>query len=261
MTQPVVITHEMWLTVAITVLTNLCALPCMVIAWRNRRMHECVVAAALTLVSILYHSSEALHMRIWGMNPGQWHRLDNIFIITVLTSLALCMATADPDAFGEATPYELEYLSAGRGVGINSSGGGGAVRDVKKRRRRDQFLREQRSAVEMWRWVFLVITVICQEAAPWVEFFTFLPIGIGWFVAMARLLWFTPKEFRPMYSGKTLSAGIVCLLLGLYCFIRGLDDENDYLRMWHGMWHLFAALGIYCMFRSKKQLSQFLQYY
>lgn len=235
---------EMWLTVIVTVLTNLFALPSVVLCWRRGRMHEAVVGLALCVVSILYHSSEALEVRVWGMNPGQWHRLDNVFIITVMISLALSLTSADPDAYGEATPFEI--------------GAAGAdamdVHTAKARQRRDRFLQRQRRGTELWRWVLLAVTVVCQEKGPWVEFYTFLPIVLGWAVGLVRLLVCTPREFRPLYSVRTLVAGVVLLLCGLLCFVRGLDDGSDYLRMWHGMWHLFGSLGVMVLFYAKRTL-------
>ena len=45
-----------------------------------------------------------------------------------------------------------------------------------------------------------------------------------------------PLQFRTAIAG---------LCLALVCFVKGLDDHNDYLRLWHGCWHAFGAVFSY----------------
>ena len=40
-----------------------------------------------------------------------------------------------------------------------------------------------------------------------------------------------------------LKRGVLLLVAGVVCFVRGLDDETDYLRVWHGLWHCFVGLA------------------
>ena len=39
-------------------------------------------------------------------------------------------------------------------------------------------------------------------------------------------------------------------MLAFYCFGRGLDDDNDYLRIFHGMWHCFGSVAIFYINQS-----------
>ena len=42
--------------------------------------------------------------------------------------------------------------------------------------------------------------------------------------------------------------GLISLTLGICCFSIGLDDANDYLRLFHGIWHVFASgFGYFCL--------------
>jgi predicted membrane channel-forming protein YqfA (hemolysin III family) len=45
-----------------------------------------------------------------------------------------------------------------------------------------------------------------------------------------------------------MSIGTLFLCVGLFFFVDGLDDDNDYLRLSHGIWHLSASVfGYYCI--------------
>ena len=41
------------------------------------------------------------------------------------------------------------------------------------------------------------------------------------------------------------------MITAFYFFYRGLDDYNDYLRFYHGMWHLFISFFAFWMWQSK----------
>ena len=64
-----------------TVLTNLAFLPAVVRCVRRRMAFEAVLGLATASASALYHVGDTTNRRFWGMNPGQWHRLDNVFAI------------------------------------------------------------------------------------------------------------------------------------------------------------------------------------
>ena len=47
---------------------------------------------------------------------------------------------------------------------------------------------------------------------------------------------------------KVVKRGLIVLGVGLIFFYLGLDEFNDYLRIWHGIWHLhvsYSALYIW----------------
>ena len=40
-----------------------------------------------------------------------------------------------------------------------------------------------------------------------------------------------------------MKKGILFMSIGIIFFILGLDEHSDYLRAFHGLWHLFASLS------------------
>jgi predicted membrane channel-forming protein YqfA (hemolysin III family) len=42
-----------------------------------------------------------------------------------------------------------------------------------------------------------------------------------------------------------MAIGGVFAVIGFYFFVTGLDENNDYLRINHGMWHLTAGVFVW----------------
>jgi predicted membrane channel-forming protein YqfA (hemolysin III family) len=47
--------------------------------------------------------------------------------------------------------------------------------------------------------------------------------------------------------------GLTLGTIALVFFVRGLDEDNDYLRINHGLWHFFVGLAIYFVYHSKQK--------
>lgn len=94
------------------------------------------------------------------------------------------------------------------------------------------------------------ITLIIQERAPWNLENTLVPI-LFW--AFACLIKHTFCYFmygtKPNYHWGNLRIGISTLLFASIFFALGLDDENDYLRLYHSAWHLFVTIGSYWLWQ------------
>ena len=43
--------------------------------------YEAFIGAFTVATSFLYHAADSLDTPVWGMAPGKWHRLDNVFSI------------------------------------------------------------------------------------------------------------------------------------------------------------------------------------
>jgi len=69
---------ELTATAWVNVVSNLCMLPAIYVAVRQGLRFEAAVGCFAILASSLYHLCEPTGFRIYGMNDGQWHRLDNI---------------------------------------------------------------------------------------------------------------------------------------------------------------------------------------
>src|SRR3989338_8300467 len=90
------LTTEDKLQVLTVVLTNFCAIPSLISCIRRELFTETVIGGMSILTSIFYHTCQTTRFSIWSMNVGNWHRLDNVFVILCCQNLAyyLLFATA-----------------------------------------------------------------------------------------------------------------------------------------------------------------------
>ena len=93
---------------------------------------------------------------------------------------------------------------------------------------------------------FLSIVLLVQEKNPWDEALSFLPIAGAFLLLFGNFLR-TGKI--PKYEKAPLKKGILLLVCGLVCFVKGLDDDNDPFRFFHGMWHAFVGAAAYYNFK------------
>lgn len=107
---------------------------------------------------------------------------------------------------------------------------------------------ENSSAIK---WFSLLFIIIVQEKDPWNVFYTALPCILFAVIAIFLRLHYR-KTYKVQYKKKDLTIGLTFLLIGLIFFYLGLDDANDYLRAYHGLWHVCASVfGYYCIGVSK----------
>lgn len=272
---------DKWWEVVVVVFTNSFALPLMYLCYKINTPHAVVIAIGTCITSTFYHTGDTLQVLIFGMDHGRWHRLDNIFIILSLQQLffhlcSVCppntLAWADtPNRkqnnyekqifYSWCSPQEAEYDMATNGESdsdieqdpeMNYKPSAHKSKRVKDEARR--ILYRESKLYEWMQWFSLFFALICQEKAPWVEFYTFLPIILPASIVLIRRVFFMDAFLKPRYHTKWIVTGLLFLMAGLFCFVRGLDDKADYLRMFHGSWHLFGSLGFYALFKSKKPL-------
>lgn len=101
-----------------------------------------------------------------------------------------------------------------------------------------------RSALD---WAMVALTLWCQEIAPWDLRFTLLPIAPALLTLVIALL-----TLRPALHRTYLVAALAALLPAVVCFAKGLDDTRDYLRMWHGGWHVCMSATVSFLLLSKE---------
>lgn len=167
------------------------------------------------------------------MNDGHWHRLDNVFVILGCQ----CMA------------YFLLFATSKDQTALVDSP---AIDQVHASDYADHFMHEQR-VLNLFRWIGLSFCLSCQEKAPWVVFYTLLPIIVPASLAMIRMFLFVPKELRPRYNTRKMMVASVLFCIAMFFFTLGLDDEHDYLRIYHGFWHMFIGFSFYYYFQCKEQ--------
>ena len=90
------------------------------------------------------------------------------------------------------------------------------------------------------------LTLLVQERAPWDLINTLAPIVL-WSVAC--LLKHVAAYFIygdvPNFDWRSFKIGWSIMLLASVFFALGLDDANDYLRLYHSAWHLCVTVASY----------------
>lgn len=94
-------------------------------------------------------------------------------------------------------------------------------------------------------WVSFIVVLVLQEGYPWEITYTIWPVALALAGLVARCALFPTRRLNMAMVVR----GAAAIVLGLYCFGRGLDEFTDYLRFWHGLWHIFIMTGVYYMFQ------------
>ena len=80
----------------------------------------------------------------------------------------------------------------------------------------------------------IFIALIFQQKGPWDILNTLYPIFLFLFIALYDIL----KRGLPKFNRDALYFGGSVLMIAIAMFIKGLDDGNDYLRIYHSLWHV-----------------------
>lgn len=95
----------------------------------------------------------------------------------------------------------------------------------------------------------LFMALIFQKRGPWDLFNTIAPIVIIGIISVYKLI----KYGRPKYFQEGLIQGFAFLVPAIAMFIKGLDDGNDYLRIYHSLWHVLIGLSTYYLWQIQYQ--------
>mmetsp|Transcript_29042 Transcript_29042/g.69302 ORF Transcript_29042/g.69302 Transcript_29042/m.69302 type:complete len:245 (+) Transcript_29042:39-773(+) len=94
---------------------------------------------------------------------------------------------------------------------------------------------------------FLALVLILQERGPWELKHTVWPIVLSLFVP---LISHGSVRRRPDFNYRTFVTGLGILSLAFVFFAHGLDDNNDYLRFSHALWHVFVGVSAFYLWAS-----------
>ncbi len=92
------------------------------------------------------------------------------------------------------------------------------------------------------------IALLAQFRAPWNILYTVVPIGLAVTLMVGSVL---IKRKTPKLNFKALFKALVLVLIAILCFSKGLDEDKDYLRIFHGLWHLNIFLACYYIWHAK----------
>ena len=98
------------------------------------------------------------------------------------------------------------------------------------------------------------IILLFQQRGPWVLMNTILPLVIDFSIAIIQVYIYG----MPDYNKKTLNKAGILMLISLLFFYKGLDDLNDYLRIWHSLWHI--SIGITSFYLLQIQEEKFISF-
>lgn len=58
---------------------------------------------------------------------------------------------------------------------------------------------------------------------------------------------------NPKFQQKPLAIGFAYLAVALVFFVLGLDDDNDYLRIYHSLWHYFIGISTFYLWQIQEK--------
>lgn len=91
----------------------------------------------------------------------------------------------------------------------------------------------------------LFLALLFQKRGPWELINTILPIVIISLITIYQLI----KYGVPQYYPEPLKQGFILLIPAFAMFFKGLDDGNDYLRIYHSLWHVLIGLSSYYLWQ------------
>ena len=97
------------------------------------------------------------------------------------------------------------------------------------------------------KWVVFLISMVIQEKEPFNAIYTVIPCIF--FTVLGLILRFYHRNTRKVtYNMRNMLIALSFIGFGVFFFLLGLDDANDYLRGYHSMWHICAAIfGYFCL--------------
>jgi len=94
------------------------------------------------------------------------------------------------------------------------------------------------------------ITLLIQERDPWNLNNTLVPI-LFWTVVcfLKHITTYFIYGDSPNYNWRNFKIGLGIMLIAVVFFAKGLDDRNDYLRLYHSLWHFFVTISSYWLWQ------------
>jgi hypothetical protein len=193
-----------------TGLSNFWCFPCLYLIYKRKMVFGFMLGSFTFLCSLIYHSMDSLEIHEMYLTASDWHRLDNIGSIMSLIYLFVFLMD-NLDRDGDI------YISC-----------------------------YESNTDRVLLYLGLFITLLMQTKHPWDLENTLIPILLYGVVLILKVL----LVRRPRIIRQNFSKACSILGFGFYCFNKGLDDANDYLRMWHGIWHFCGSASLFYFYQS-----------
>ena len=98
-------------------------------------------------------------------------------------------------------------------------------------------------------YLFFFLILLFQQRGPWVLTNTILPLTLDFSLAIFQII----KYGLPEYNKKVMHRAFIFMSISLIFFYKGLDDLNDYLRIWHSLWHVFIGLTSFYLIQIQEK--------
>ena len=195
----------------LTGLTNFACFPLLLLSYRRGAVFHAYIGLFTFLTSFMYHSQEALGIEQMYLTTAQWHKMDNV---------------------GSIMAWIMVVVNFMDNLEKNASGA---------------YTSPIASRADYHMLYFgMFMTLIMQTKHPWDLENTLVPVLLFTFIAAVKVVFVR----RPRIDFRYLRQGLPFFICAVYCFAKGLNEHEDYLRIHHGMWHLFSSIGIFYMWQS-----------
>ncbi|CAG9318624.1 unnamed protein product [Blepharisma stoltei] len=195
---------EKFAMLLITGITNFAFIPTLYLAHVNKHYFPMCIGLFTCFTSFMYHALDSIKWGSFYITSQNWHKLDNIGSIMCFISLII---------------YWMDNLQV-KGKNIYVS-------------------RHLCDIDIMLNFGGLFLTMLMQANHPWEIKNTIGPILIFGSICIIKNLFFRSSRFNRKYVIK----GSVILTFSVICFIKALDEDNDYLRIYHGLWHCGVSIS------------------
>lgn len=225
-----------------------------------RYRFACFVTLFTWLTSASYHWCSTIGggTQLLTVDETAWHILDNVGSIVWASLMAVelgawGMCDSEGSDRGDDGGIVVKPTPAARATQpplAPPDVGGGTFGDTEASR-------------DALQYGVLAVAMVCQQKAPWDIEYTVGPIVVVAVLSIVRqaLRMVRARQHRdesaspggvagPAADRGALAAAAVAGLVGLVGFAKGLDDDGDFLRLWHGLWHVFNAQATYWVYKT-----------
>ena len=98
-------------------------------------------------------------------------------------------------------------------------------------------------------YLFFFLILLFQQRGPWELINTILPLVIDFSIAIIQIIIYG----LPTYNKKVMFQASIFMGISLFFFYKGLDDLNDYLRIWHSLWHCFIGITSFYLLQIQEK--------
>lgn len=95
--------------------------------------------------------------------------------------------------------------------------------------------------------IFFII-LLFQQRGPWDIENIVIPVVVDFLIEIYIII----KYGLPDFNTSIFLNGIIFLIISIFCFYKGSNASNDYLRIWHSLWQFFASITSFFIFQIQQ---------